>query len=227
MLRTRLKDTANRTKSDEDVRKYKKQRNFVSKLNERAKRQFYRDLDPVKTGKDKLFWKTFKPIFAGKSTNVSDKIVLIENGSIISNDKDIANIFNSYFVNITDTLPFEKPMLPSDGRMSDPVLHAIETYKNHPSIIKIKSTILVQERFQFCAVCPGDVWNEINQLASRKKSSGCIPTDILKLISGPYSKDIANYINTMFQSGIFPDILKLADVSPIFKCDDAFVKTNF
>ena len=122
MLRTKLRNIANRTKRDEDVRKYKKQRNCVSKLNERAKRQFYRDLDPVKTGKDKQFSKTFKPIFAGKSTNVSDKIVLIENGSIISNDEDIAHIFNSYFVNITDTLPIEKPMLPSDCRMSDPVL---------------------------------------------------------------------------------------------------------
>ena len=74
MLRTRLKDIANRTKRDDDVRKNKEQRNFFSKLNERAKRQFYRDLNPVKTGKDKQFWKTFKPIFAGKSTNVSDKI---------------------------------------------------------------------------------------------------------------------------------------------------------
>ena len=177
--------------------------------------------------KDKQFWKTLKPIFAGKSTNVSDKIVLIEKGSIISKDEDIANIFNSYFVNITDTLPTEKPILPSNCKMSDPVLHAIETYKDHPSIIKIKSTVLVQERFEFGAVCPGDFWNEINQLASSKKSSGCIPTDILKLISEPYSNDIANYINMMFQSGMFPDILKLEDVSPIFKCDDAFVKTNF
>ena len=88
------------------------------------------------------------------------------------------------------------------------------------------------ENFQFLAFITFagsqcDVWNEINQLASSKKSSGCIPTDILKLISEPYSKDIANYINMMFQSGMFPDILKLADVSPIFKCDDAFVKTNF
>ena len=65
---------------------------------------------------------------------VSDKIVLIEDGSIISKDEDIANIFNSYFVNITDTLPIEKPMLPSDCRINDPVLHAIEIeqFKSDP-----------------------------------------------------------------------------------------------
>ena len=51
MIRTRLKNKANRTKAEEDQKKYRKQRNLVVKLNKRAKRAYYNSLDPLKVGK--------------------------------------------------------------------------------------------------------------------------------------------------------------------------------
>ena len=38
------------------------------------------------------------------------KTVLVENDNIINNDKKICEFFNSYFVNITDTLPITAPV---------------------------------------------------------------------------------------------------------------------
>ena len=51
MLRTNLKNTANITKDQEDIRKYRKQRNLVVKMNKIAKREFYTSLDPKKVEK--------------------------------------------------------------------------------------------------------------------------------------------------------------------------------
>ena len=73
------------------------------KMNRRAKRQFYANLEANVAGKDKYFWKTFKSYFLEQS-NPNEKLLLVEDNVIISDDKEISNCFNSYFVNIIDTL---------------------------------------------------------------------------------------------------------------------------
>ena len=102
MIPTRLKNNANKTKAEEDQKKYRKQRNLVAKLNKRAKRAYYNSLDPLKVGKGDAFWKTFRPLFSDKEA--TRKIILVENGEILSNDKRIRECFNEYFINVTDTL---------------------------------------------------------------------------------------------------------------------------
>ena len=111
----------------------------------------------------------------------------------------ICEIFNSYFVNITDTLPITAPPESDVGITSttDHVLHSIKKYRNHPSIIGIKENVGAVDKFEFNFVAPIDVWNEIKQLNSSKKSSGEIPTDILKLLSGLCIDQITFYINKM------------------------------
>ena len=197
-------------------------------MNRAAKRKFFTQLDPKEVGKGKNFWKTFKPLFTDK-TSGQNKIVLVENENIVNDDKVICEIFNSYFVNITDTLPITA--LPeSDVEITsttDRVLHSIQKYRNHPSIIRIKENVGIVDKFEFNFVAPIDVWNEINQLNGSKKSSGEIPTDILKLISGLCIDQITFYIDKMFECSEFPVKLKLADVSPIFKADDPTLKFNF
>ena len=102
MKRTRLKGKANRTKSEEDLRKYRKQRNLVVKLNKRVKRAYYNNLDPLRVRKRATFWKTFKSLFSDKKGN--RKIILVENGEILLDEKRISECFNENFINITDTL---------------------------------------------------------------------------------------------------------------------------
>ena len=50
-------------------------------------------------GKEKTFWKTFKPLFSSTCT-VTDKIVLVENEVVITEDKDVAECLNSYFATV-------------------------------------------------------------------------------------------------------------------------------
>ena len=57
--------------------------------------------------------------------------------------------------------------------------------------------------------------------------NGDIPAKILKKSVNIYIKEITFIINDCLEKGIFPDDLKLADVSPIFKKEDSFKKENY
>ena len=102
MKRSRLKNIANRTNSPEDVDNYRKQRNLVVSLNKKQKKALFDNIDLDKNG-SKSFWKTCKPLFS-KVDAIGERIVLVEGDSVISNDRDIATVFNTYFNSITDTL---------------------------------------------------------------------------------------------------------------------------
>ena len=54
MQRTRLKNIANKTGNEDDLKRFRKQRNLVVKLNRDAKRNFYNNIDPTKAGKEKV-----------------------------------------------------------------------------------------------------------------------------------------------------------------------------
>ena len=62
MVRTRLKNKSNQTRTEEDFRKYRQQRNLLVRLNRAAKRKFFSQLDPKEVGKDKI---------SGKLSNLS------------------------------------------------------------------------------------------------------------------------------------------------------------
>ena len=120
--RTRLKGIANKTHLDEDIRKFKNQRNLVVKMNKQSKIDFYKKLDPKDLGNEKAFWRTFKPLMSDKCSNTADKITLVEDGVLLSNDEDVSECFNTYFVNITDTLDIDRaPCI----TISDPSLHPV------------------------------------------------------------------------------------------------------
>ena len=52
---------------------------------------------------NKTFWRTTKPYFNEKGSG-SDKIVLSGNESVLTNEKEIANTMNNYFISITNHL---------------------------------------------------------------------------------------------------------------------------
>ena len=217
MKRTRLKNIANETKDQNDLDRYKKQRNRVVQINKRAKRDFFRELDPTKVGNDKVFWTTFKPLLSSNGTKNVSKITLVENGTVLTNDKDISECFNDYFVNITDTLDIEKPTQTNEADSKNSVAQAIEKHKNHPSVLRIENALLGNETFSLSPFTAADVWDEINHLDSSKTVSGKIPVKILKMTSALCFNEVAEIANAMLESGLFPNKLKKADVSPIFK----------
>ena len=60
-----------------------------------------------------------------------------------------------------------------------------------------------------------------------KEANGAVPTDKLKLASNACYREITYHITNAINTNTFPDILKLADVTPIFKKGDNSIKENF
>ena len=109
----------------------------------------------------------------------------------------------------------------------DPLVNAIRKYENHPSIIKIKSSVETTQLFDFKFVSSDDISKIIISLDPTKRTSGAIPTKIVKLANKQMCKDLANCINECIKQNKFPNELKIADITPIFKNDDSLDKTNY
>ena len=63
--------------------------------------------------------------------------------------------------------------------------------------------------------------------SSKSVGPNSIPVTILKLLKDYISDPLSKIINDSFQSGIFPDRLKLAKVTPVFKKGSKLEKDNY
>ena len=101
-------------------------------------------------------------------------------------------------------------------------------YKYHPSIILINQKIGHQNKFSFEPVALSDVVKEINYINPNKSSSkDSTPPKMLKISSEDTSNILQKLLNDSLETGMFPDSLKLADITPAFKNKDPLNKTNY
>ena len=228
MARTRLKNRANKSGSEEDYKKYKRQRNLIVSMNRKAKRDFYHSVDVNKIDNDKKFWRAVKSVFSNGDP-MGEKIVLVENGEVVSDDKIIAECLNTHFVNITDSLGIHLSFKinETDLSMEGSIDIALAKYKNHPSIAAIKKNYKVSRKFEFNNVDLLNIMNIIEALSTNKASSGSIPIKSIREAKGVICPYLTSWINVAINKCYFPDKLKEADVSAIPKNGDKCQKTNY
>ena len=108
MVRSKLRNKFVKNRSEEDKKAYKKLRIIcVMRLN-KIKRSYFSNFNTKRVVDNKNFWKTVKASFSDKSNNV-ESITLVENDSIVSDDNEVANIFNEYFSNLVEALELHVP----------------------------------------------------------------------------------------------------------------------
>ena len=88
---------------------------------------------------NKKFWKTVKPFFSDKSYS-QNEIVLTQGERIISDDVEVTETMNEFFVNVTDSLGITENFSDENvaHEITDPVKKAVKKFSNHPNILKIK-----------------------------------------------------------------------------------------
>ena len=64
------------------------------------------------------------------------------------------------------------------------------------------------------------------ELDKNTATTGNIPTKAQKTIARDICVFMTDYINSAILNGVFPDELKLADVTPLYKKSDSEDKTN-
>ena len=97
--RSKLKNHFNKCRTHENWCNYKTQRNYCVSLLRKTKQQYFKNLNLNDVTGNKTFWRTIKPYFNEKGSGL-EKIVLSGNESVITNEKEIANTMNNYFINI-------------------------------------------------------------------------------------------------------------------------------
>ena len=89
-------------RSDENWKAFKKQRNKCVKLLRKAKNDYYGNLNLKLLTDNRKCWRTVKPLFSDK-IQTSTAITLLENNELVNDNSVVANIFNDYFVSITNS----------------------------------------------------------------------------------------------------------------------------
>ena len=194
------------------------------------KQKYYESLDISKISDNKTFWKTISPLFSNKSYLTNSSITLLKNGAILSEEAKVADTFNEFFSNVVKELEVEKDdnLLTDATEETDPVLKAIKKYKNHPSILRIKSSFKHPKVFSFKYFNVEDVKREINNLKSNKATpKGDTPVKILKWNSDIITPALIECYNQNIKNSTFPNELKNTDISPVYKKKDPHDKSNY
>ena len=165
MTRTRLRNRYNKVRNDENWKAFKKQRNKCVKLLPKAKNDCYGNLNLKLLTDNIKFWRTVKPLFSDRIQTYT-AITLLENNELVNDNRIAANIFNDYFVSITESLdiPTVSKNLTPINEISDPLDIASTKYKSHPSVKLIIKRVQVEHIFKFEQVSLQEVVVKLQKL---------------------------------------------------------------
>ena len=154
-------------------------------------------------------WKGIKNIIQMKNRTDSVPTCILNNkGLSISDPLEISNTFNLYFSSIGRNL--ESKIYSSHTNFSK--------YLKHPNVNSL-------------FLSPVNV-NEVSDLISNlrnNKASGpnSIPTEVLKHVNGEVLIILSELFNLSFSTGVFPDMLKISSVLPLFKKGSKLICDNY
>ena len=232
MNRSRSKNNFYKNKTSENWEKYRQLRNECVKLTKKVKKEYFQNLNINLLKDNKTFWKTVRPYISDKCDKKS-RIILVEKNEIISDDKEVAEIMNDYFVNITKDLNIPKISRDKTEENShefgmDPIDQIITEFCNHPSILKIKELVPTDKIFSFDKVVVSQIEKEILELNTRKAAGyDAIPPKIVKDSVNVLKYPLTQLFNNSITECIYPTKLKFANVTPLFKLDDTTEKGNY
>ena len=133
----------------------------------------------------------------------------MEGQTKLKENQEIANRFNTFFINI------------GPNQSKNIVYNGDKTHKSY-------LTHTFQTEFNYTEVNEEIILNIIDNL---KNSNSCgfddLSTNTLKSIKHSVTKPLAIIINQIFNTGEFPEQLKIAKVIPIFKKDDNLQFNNY
>ena len=143
-------------------------------------------------------WKGIKSIIQTKNTSDSLPTCIFDKDVSITDPTHIANTFNSFFSSVGETL---------QSKIHSSHL-SFTRYLKNPNI----------HSFFISPTDSTEIYNLISNLKNGKASGpNSVPTLVLKQLNSEISIVLAKLFNLSFSTGVFPDILKISSVTPLFK----------
>ena len=105
-----------------------------------------------------------------------------EKDNTLSEDEKIAETFDKFFENIIKNLniSINIEVLEDVSMIQDPIIAAVEKYKRHPSILKIKKQIRIENYFDFTHIVDKKMAEVLKDLNAKKaKQENDIPIKLI------------------------------------------------
>ncbi len=190
------------------------QRNLTTKLKRKSVRMYFHE----RCGDDgkadsRTFYSTLCPFYSDKGNRSSGNILLFENDTLVTQPADVANVMNSFYVNITSTIG--EPMTDEIMELDDDHFIALsqEKFKDHPSVRKILGKHPEPSNFQFKEVSRESVHSIISHLDPHKATGyDKIPSKLLRIAASAITNPVTSIINNSIKTSKFPSDCKRAEV---------------
>ena len=187
---------------------YNRFRNRVDRELKKAKKSHFTEYFNVHKDNLKKTWQGIRSIVNVKNKFNQGLSQLNINGKIVAEPKDIANHINNFFVNVGPDLENSIPKV------------------NH-----ISANQYLKDRNQFnliiAHISNEEVLELIQSLPNKGSGPASIPLNMLKSALDLIVVPLCHIINTSFNTGVFPEMLKIAKVLPLHKSGSTLDKNNF
>ena len=195
---------------------YKKLRNEITNDKRESKKSYYSSYFAKNKHKSSEIWKGINSLVNIKSSKISIIKLLDDNNNLVSDPRKISHKFNHYFSKIGRDIKRKIPPVPGNS---------FKDYFNKKDEYGKLIINPTNASFFLSPTVPGEVEKLIDGLDINKSTGpNSIPVFILKLLKKFFSYWLTQLINLYFKMGIFPDILKIAKVTPLHKKE---CKLNF
>ena len=144
-----------------------------------------------------------------------------EGKDTIVDSNEVAEIFNVYFSSIASEIGFQDQHSTTE--------EAILAHDNHPSVIKIRDAYGENAHYFNFEMVSHDCISKKLRMINVRKATGYdnIPAKLLRLAKNELTYPITNLVNNSISMSTFPDQLKCAELSPLYKKEDNLNKKNF
>ena len=202
---------------------YVRWRNKVVKLS-RVSTQNYFEKRCTNHMYKREFYNTVKPFMSDKnSRNNCANIALSEDGKIVTDPVQIAEIFNKFYASVATY------DIMNDGLDDKHLSQVLDLHKCHESVKNIQTQMLSRpDRFSFSVLQTDTMLKYINNLETGKSAGhDHIHTKFVKIAGKQLSQTLCSMFNTCVQESVFPTDLKMSEISPVFKKNDNLCKNNY
>ena len=182
-------------------KEHKKYRNLIVTLLRRSKENHFNNYFEQNKQNVKKVWDGIRSILSISKKKASSIDHLNYNGKIMTKNVEKANALNDFFTNIGKNV--EKKIPKSKKHFQE--------FLNNPNPRSISNN----------QCSPAEIYDIIKELVTSKASGpNSIPTNLLKVSAPIIVPILTKLINKSLIQGIFPSILKFANVCPIYKKGD-------
>ena len=150
---------------------------------------------------------------------------------ILQDEDLIAKELTKLFKNAVSTLNITEHSFittSTSDDITDRIDKAIDKYKFHPNILLIQKHLKNHDVFSFETVEIGDTGKEVNNINPKKAITDySISPKILQKSSKVLASVLHKLFNDSIEKSQFPQNLKLADLTPVYKKNDPLHQTNY